>query len=519
MGFHVDLKSAQYVFLSPFGYCFRFAIPSDLRCVLGKRELKYSLKTREQSKAKFLSRRLAGFIQDFCSNIRNLQGNSGKKATYSNSQSSYDELIKLYFRSVIDGDFVAGLQAEVLASSLFNPDEDLSTWKESLTQDKKTVHQEKGTDTPQVQESVQNNQNHFNQNDKAPSPHLSTVISYYLDEQIRSGNWTDKTQQEYESACGLLQEIIGDMKISDIDKQTIQTFKQTLMKLPSHMKTSPKYKGKSIKQLLDMDIEKTMSITTVNKLLTRTGSLFSYAVSNGYMESNPAKGLQIKQNKRNDELRSIFTHDDLEKLFISEDYIDRQHPYPFCFWMPILGLYTGCRLEELAQLHTEDIRKVDGIWVIDINNNGDKKIKTKSALRLIPLHPVLTDELNFPAFVESINAKGKIRVFHELPKKRDGYGVRASRWFNERYKLKCGISIKSGEKKDFHSFRHTFADHLKQTQVDPYMISELLGHSVDSITMGRYGKRYGVQTLLKKAIVRINFGFDLSFLKCPVTET
>ena len=513
MGFHFNLKGSQYVFLSPFGYCFRFAIPSDLRCILGKRELKYSLKTRDQSKAKFLSRRLAGFIQDFCDNIRNLQAHSADKATNSNNQRSYDELIKLYFRSVIDGDFKAGIQAELLASSLFNPDEDLSTWKESLTQEKKTVHQEMAADKPQIQEPVQNHQNHSNGNDKDPSPRLSTVISYYLDEQIRSGNWTDKTQQEYESACGLFQEIIGDMKVSDIDKQTIQTFKQTLMKLPSHMKTSPKYKGKSIKQLLDMDIEKTMSITTVNKLLTRTGSLFSYAVSNGYMESNPAKGLQIKQNKRNDELRSIFTHDDLEKLFISEDYIDGKHPYPFCFWMPILGLYTGCRLEELAQLHTEDIRKVDGIWVFDINNNGDKKIKTKSALRLIPLHPVLTDELHFPDFVESVKYKGNTRVFPELPKKRDGYGVKASRWFNERYKIKCGISISPEEKKDFHSFRHTFADHLKQKQVDPYMISELLGHSVDSITMGRYGKRYGVQTLLKKAIARIDYGLDLSVLE------
>lgn len=44
--------------------------------------------------------------------------------------------------------------------------------------------------------------------------------------------------------------------------------------------------------------------------------------------------------------------------------------------------------------------------------------------------------------------------------------------------------------KTFHSFRHSTADKLKQTGIDGFMISELLGHRVENISVGRYGKHY-----------------------------
>lgn len=433
MGFRVYDASPRYIYQTKFGYCFRFVFPSDLRRIISKKELRFSLKTRDQSRAKALSRRLAGFIQNFCSNLRDLATTKGEYAVC-RDQTEISELVKTYFHSVIDGDFKSSLKAEIMASRLFNSDQPMEYPCPSDPQPETVSFQAPAPELPT--ETIKPTKSQ-----PVESPALSEVISLYMNEQIRGGNWTEKTRQEYESACGLLKDIIGDLPVSDIGHQEMQTYKQTLLKLPSHMKTSPKYKGKTVKQLLAMDIEKSMSITNVNKLLTRASSLFSYAVRNGYMPSNPASGLQIRQKKRTDELRSIFTKDDLEKLLISEEYVDGKHPYPYCFWMPLLALHTGCRLEELAQLHTEDIKKVDGIGIIDINNNGDKRIKTKSAIRQIPLHPVLTRDLKFPDFVRSLKTSGEKRLFPELPKRRDGYGVKASRWFNKRYKVKCLLII------------------------------------------------------------------------------
>lgn len=44
------------------------------------------------------------------------------------------------------------------------------------------------------------------------------------------------------------------------------------------------------------------------------------------------------------------------------------------------------------------------------------------------------------------------------------------------------------------------------------MIHELDGHAIDSQAMGRYGKRYTPDILLREAVGKIDYGVDLSFL-------
>jgi hypothetical protein len=45
------------------------------------------------------------------------------------------------------------------------------------------------------------------------------------------------------------------------------------------------------------------------------------------------------------------------------------------------------------------------------------------------------------------------------------------------------------------------------------MIHELDGHAIDSQTMGRYGKRYTPDILLREAVGKIDYGVDLKFVK------
>lgn len=44
--------------------------------------------------------------------------------------------------------------------------------------------------------------------------------------------------------------------------------------------------------------------------------------------------------------------------------------------------------------------------------------------------------------------------------------------------------------KCFHSFRHNFADGLKQAAAEPLKISELLGHGDENISTGRHSESY-----------------------------
>jgi hypothetical protein len=51
---------------------------------------------------------------------------------------------------------------------------------------------------------------------------------------------------------------------------------------------------------------------------------------------------------------------DLKTMFSSPDYTADTQAEPHRFWLPVLGLLTGCRLEELCQLYLDDIRQIEG---------------------------------------------------------------------------------------------------------------------------------------------------------------
>jgi integrase len=384
---------------------------------------------------------------------------------------------------------------------------------------------------------------------EAPSLVLTELIKQYSDEQKRGNRWTAKTAGETQASFALMVAIVGDVPIKTVTN--LRDFKNKLLTLPPNYRKSPKYRNKSITELLSMaeegKIEKALSVITINKHLTRATSLFKWAMQNGFIDRNPAEGLQIATTKRDDEYRAVFNDDDLIKLFHSRDYLKDTHKHGYRFWLPVLALFTGARLTELCQLYLEDIHTVeperdgksvsrsplygrpDGLYVIDINDKGDKKLKTpKSSRRIVPLHDFLVKDLNLPGFVEKLRSQGQTRLFPELKRRKEGYGKTASKWFGE-YRQRCGFKLSrkssvSGAtwsacpasdegRKDFHSFRHTVTNTLKQIGVEQTVISELIGHSSGSITFGRYGKRYSPRVVKEQAIDKLNYRIDLNHLK------
>ena len=72
---------------------------------------------------------------------------------------------------------------------------------------------------------------------------------------------------------------------------------------------------------------------------------------------------------------------DLKRIFnlrkLKSESIDKNKPA--YYWVPLLGLYTGARLNEICQLYVNDIKEIDKIWCIDINRKtNDKKLKNAS---------------------------------------------------------------------------------------------------------------------------------------------
>ncbi len=86
-------------------------------------------------------------------------------------------------------------------------------------------------------------------------------------------------------------------------------------------------------------------------------------------------------------------------------------------------------------------------------------------------------------FIELLKKKDlkQERLFQELPYRDGNYNQNVSRFFNKRYLP--SLELKT-DKKNFHSFRYTVSDHLKQKGIEPHFINELLGHStVETLTL------------------------------------
>ncbi|WP_260432044.1 DUF6538 domain-containing protein [Pseudomonas aeruginosa] len=114
-----------------------------------------------------------------------------------------------------------------------------------------------------------------------------------------------------------------------------------------------------------------------------------------------------------------FSKTDVEAIFSGYIYrgalpANRTKAYPFWFWLPLVGYFTGARTNEIAQLDTADIREIDGYPCFDFCPDAPgafeaKRVKTEEA-RQVPIHPQLI-ELGFLDYVESQRKAKQKKLF------------------------------------------------------------------------------------------------------------
>jgi integrase len=298
---------------------------------------------------------------------------------------------------------------------------------------------------------------------------LSERIQVFL-EQMKLRERSETNHFDTAFTLNLFLGLVGDKDLSEVSPDDMDQFMVALSQWPANASKKPQHKGLTPKQVVAKakgSSDKKLAPRTKEKHLDRLRVFFKNCIDRRLIAYNPCDGLKVTGKAQDEEqTKQPFDEKDLRVLF------DPSHvtpTMPHKHWMPLLGLYTGARLNELAQLHVEDVEYIDGIWGIHIQ----RQVKNKSSRRFIPLRQEILD-LGFVEYTLDVKAAKFEHVFPGLThEKNPGDGV--GDWFNRTFLRKaCKIADPA---KSFHSFRHGFASWAERSGLSDARIARLTGHS------------------------------------------
>jgi len=296
--------------------------------------------------------------------------------------------------------------------------------------------------------------------------------------------------------------VVGNIGVHEVTKNHIADVVKVLLVYPANKNKKKEYEYLSPSDFLNIDTpdEDRMAPITVNKYRSQIGTFLRWLKVMDLTSLDldaPLKSVKVTKTRAADQ-KLAFTCEELGKLFNSNDYIRGQHRTASRFWVPLIALYSGARLNEICQLSINDIKieKESGRWVFDFNENLDvpyKSLKRPHHARLVPIHKKLI-ALGFLEYAQLVGRKQK-RIFPELEYQSgvNKYGNAIQRWFNRTYKIShCGIHT---EKTSFHSLRHTVIHHLATVHgVQENQVASGLGQSPSGgVYETRYAKHHAFQ--------------------------
>ena len=356
---------------------------------------------------------------------------------------------------------------------------------------------------------------------------LGDLVEQFRDDYAKTHAVGEKRIGKLNAALDLSIRFFGhETPISRIDRSRCREFRDILNELPSNI--SKRFPDAE-QPLADIAAETRkrnlprMATETQAMYLSILKQLLRWAQSEGHIDRDPAADLSpLGEKQAPQEARNPFTIEQLKLIFNAPLYRgckDDGNGYAIIghniirgtrFWVPLIGLYTGMRLNEICQLDVVDVQQSKvGVWYLSVNaNSPDKLVKNSTSKRNIPVHADLI-RIGFLKFVEQQKSKSA-KLFPDLKRSERGYhSERMSRWFNEGFLPKSGAKT---DKTSFHSFRHTFRDALRAIHAPPAVVQGLGGWRIEEGVSGQYGSGLSVDQL-SRSIKRITFkGLDLSHL-------
>ncbi|ACU89000.1 site-specific integrase [Desulfomicrobium baculatum] len=384
---------------------------------------------------------------------------------------------------------------------------------------------------------------------------LGALVQQYVEKLDRSAGKANNKHGSKFKRRGLIELslIVGkNAKVSNLTIDIIESYADKLKYIPTRLDI----------ESMEYDINEygvsryaseALSNKTISKRLIDTRVFIDWLAGNRYIGKDHAESLMaiigsgVKEcknqvDKEGGSPTRPYSMDELSGLFNIDSYLRWSKSKAYCFWAPLIALFTGMRMGEIMTLRRKDIKctpdmldclvqankksnhkQKDGIYYIDLTSTKEKDLKTKSlsVYRPVPIHSFLI-EIGLLDFVDKFSREEFI--FRDGLMNNAGHENDYSRQFLNRYKLtdrfilhrrSLGIGRMKGETEgdmlDFHCFRNTVIARMKECYVNPEVRCEISGHSTgeegtsNNESHNGYGGKFSVEQKLKDGIMKLDF--------------
>jgi len=206
------------------------------------------------------------------------------------------------------------------------------------------------------------------------------------------------SQLEFSKGIERFIELHGDLDVVQINRGHVRQFRDAAQLVPKLR--AGKLRTARLPELAEWSREHPgtpcIGAATINKWLTCLQSVLNWARKNGVIPdevvwADPVSGMRLKAPRSK---RRPWETDELSVLFGSPIYLQGARPRggkgEAAYWMPLLALYSGARLNELAPICVDDVKAdpssgVRFMTVIEDEDAG-RSVKTENSVRAFRPH-------------------------------------------------------------------------------------------------------------------------------------
>lgn len=228
-----------------------------------------------------------------------------------------------------------------------------------------------------------------------------------------------------------------------------------------------------ISQFIKQKQKEGLSSKSINNILTSMGTVFNWAIENGYIMFNPVQ--RVKKLKVEHQEMNFLTKDEIAAVL---DYA--QNKYPDFYPILLTAIYSGMRRGELLALTWDCVNFKKS--TLKVNKTLHKAVittpKTKNSVREIKVPQKLIEVL------QDLKDKSKPNALNLVFAQSNGKFLDADNMIKRRFnKVLDGAGV---ARVRFHDLRHTYASLLLAKDLNIKYIQKQMGHASFEITMNTY---------------------------------